>query len=707
MTYPMSLPFRDPDLPLERRVADLIARLEPAEKVSQLMHDSAAIPRLGIPAYNWWNEGCHGVGRNGRATVFPQNVGLGATFDRALLREVGDVIATEARAKHHAAVRARGDGSSGWYQGLSFWTPNINLFRDPRWGRGQETFGEDPVLTGELGAALVRGLQGDDPRHLKVAACAKHFAVHSGPESKRHGFDAHVSPRDLRESYLPHFERVVRTGVEAVMGAYNRTNGEPCCASQSLQQILRDEWGFGGHYVSDCGAVDDFHRGHGVTPGPVESAALALKHGTDLNCGCTFHDLTEALRRGLVTEEDLDRALRRVLRTRFRLGLFDPPERVAFAGIGPEVVASPPHLMLARRAAVNSLVLLKNTGVLPLAPTVRSAMIVGPAAASVDALLGNYFGLGPQLVTIVEGLAERAPEGLRLGYSVGCLADDDRVPPGPGAVWECSQTDVTIAVLGTLPVYEGEEGDAFASPLAGDRARIELPAAQRAFLARLRENRKTTILILMGGGAIACPEEAEWCDAILHAWYPGAEGGRAIASVLFGDAEPGGRLPVTVPRRTEDLPPFEDYAMAGRTYRYAAAPPLFPFGFGLGYTTWTLVDGHLETDARGEPRAFHVTIRNTGARAGRTVVQLYRVPPANASGPQLALVDFLPVELRAGEARPVMFPLPSTTWTLHDEAGLRQRVADTWEIVAAFAAPTARAAELGVPAPLRTKALIR
>ncbi|MDI1335291.1 MAG: glycoside hydrolase family 3 N-terminal domain-containing protein, partial [Lacunisphaera sp.] len=484
----MNFPFRDPDLPLERRLDDLVGRLEPAEKISQLMNDSPAIPRLALLAYNWWNEGCHGVGRNGRATVFPQTIGLGATFDRALVRAIGDIIATEARAKHHAAVRARGDGSSGWYQGLTFWTPNINLFRDPRWGRGQETFGEDPVLTGELGAALVRGLQGEDPHHLKVAACAKHFAVHSGPEAQRHGFDARVGLRDLRESYLPHFERLVRAGVEAVMGAYNRTNGEPCCASQTLQQILRDEWGFAGHFVSDCGAVDDFHRGHGVTPGPVESAALALKHGTDLNCGCTYHDLTEALRGGLVTAEDIDRSLRRLLRTRFRLGLFDPPERVAFAGISADVVASPPHLALARRAAVNSLVLLRNTGILPLAPSLRSAMIVGPGAASVEVLLGNYFGLGPQLVTIVEGITELAPEGLRLGYSVGCLPNDERVPPGPGAVWDCAQADVTIAVLGTLPVYEGEEGDAFASPAAGDRVQIELPASQRAFLAKLRAN---------------------------------------------------------------------------------------------------------------------------------------------------------------------------------------------------------------------------
>ncbi|HLP26928.1 MAG TPA: glycoside hydrolase family 3 C-terminal domain-containing protein, partial [Acidobacteriota bacterium] len=387
-------------------------------------------------------------------------------------------------------------------------------------------------------------------------------------------------------------------------------------------------------------------------------------------------------------------------------GLFDPAERVTFAGIGPEIVASRPHLALARRAAINSLVLLKNNGILPLAPCLQSAMIVGPAAASVDALLGNYFGLGPQLVTVVEGITERAPEGLRLGYSVGCLPNDDRVLPGPGAVWECSQADVTIVVLGALPIYEGEEGDAFASRHAGDRERIELPASQRALLVKLRANQKPTILILAGGGAIACPEEAEWCDAILQMWYPGAEGGRAVAQVLFGDAEPGGRLPVTVPRRTEDLPPFEDYAMAGRTYRYATTPPLFPFGYGLGYTTWSLSDSRCERDARGEPCAFHVSLRNTGTRAGRTVVQLYRVPPASAGGPQTSLVDFAAVELTAGETRPLRFSLPSETWALHDEAGRRQRISGVWEIVAAFAAPTERAAALGVPAPQRVRCVI-
>lgn len=691
-----ALPFRDPDLPLERRIDDLVARLTPAERIQQLMHDNPAVPRLGLPAYSWWNEACHGVGRNGRATVFPQNIGLGATFDRDLLRRIGDVIALEARAKHHHVAR-RGD--TGMYQGLTFWTPNINLYRDPRWGRGQETFGEDPVLTGELGAALVRGLQGDDPDRLKVAACAKHLAVHSGPEALRHSFDARVSVRDLRESYLPHFERLVRAGVEAVMGAYTRVNGEPCCASQALQQILREEWSFAGHFVSDCHALDDFHRGHGVTPGPVESAARALQHGCDLNCGCTYNELTEAVRRGLVTAEDVERSLRRLLRTKFRLGLFDPPERVPLAATPLEVVNSPAHRALAREAAEHAVVLLKNDGVLPFRPTLRSLMVTGPGAASTDVLLGNYFGLNPELVTIVEGITGRAPEGLRVAYGHGCDPVDATLPPSPAAVWESSECDVTVAVLGTLPIHEGEEGDAFASRHSGDRDRIELPASQRAFLQKLRAHGKPVVLVLTGGGAIACPEELEWCAAVLQVWYPGCEGGRAVARVLWGDAEPGGRLPVSVPRRTEDLPPFADYAMTGRTYRFATTPPLFPFGFGLGYTTWELTDAQVERDATGEPTALRVAVRNTGARHGRTVVQFYRVPPPGCGGPRVALFDFAVVELPAGATSTASVSLGPDLWTLHDEEGLRRPVPGEWRILAAFAAPCDRARHLGVPEP--------
>jgi beta-glucosidase len=699
-----TLPFRNDELPLAERIEDLLARLSPAEKIGQLMHDNPAVPHLGLPAYNWWNEACHGVGRNGRATIFPQTIALGATFDRGLVQSIAEIIATEARAKHHAAARAQA-GTTQQYQGLTFWAPNINLYRDPRWGRGQETFGEDPVLTGELGAAFVHGLQGDHPHYLKTAACAKHLAVHSGPEAQRHGFNARVSERDLRESYLPHFERLVRAGVEAVMGAYNRTNGEPCCASANLQRILRDEWGFTGHFVSDCGAVDDFHRGHQITPGPVESAALALNHECDLNCGCTYNDLAEALRRQLVTEAEIDRSLRRLLRTKFRLGLFDPPERVPGATTPLAVVNCAAHRAVARRAAVNSIVLLKNNGLLPLAASVRNMMVVGPGAASVDALLGNYFGLNPQLVTLLEGLTARAPEGCRVGYSPGCLPDDASTPPSPAAIYECSCADVTIAVLGTLPVYEGEEGDAFASRAAGDRTAIELTESQRLFLAKLRANQKPVVLIFTSGGAIACPEAHEWCDAILQVWYPGCEGGHAVAEVLFGDAEPGGRLPVTVPRATADLPPFEDYAMAGRTYRFATKPPLYPFGYGLGYTTWTLADLRCEAAVAGPagPLEASVLIRNTGTRPGRTVIQFYVSPPAGCGGPGVKLVDFAALELAPGAATRVVGRLPAATWSVHGADGLPRHTPGDWQIIAAFAAPGERAQELGSPLPLQTK----
>lgn len=689
-----ALPFRDPRLPLAQRIEDLLSRLEPDEKITQLMNDSPAIPRLGIPAYNWWSEACHGVGRNGRATVFPQTIALASSFDRDLVHRVGETIALEARAKHHAALRANSSGTLR-YQGLSFWTPNINLFRDPRWGRGQETFGEDPYLTGELASALVRGMQGDDPARLQVAACAKHFAVHSGPEAKRHGFNATVSARDLRESYLPHFEKLVRHGVEAVMGAYNRVNGEVCCASPTLQHILRDEWGFEGHFLSDCGAIDDFHQHHAVTPDSVASAALAVNLGCDLNCGCTYNDLHLAVHRGLVKPATIDASLRRLLRTRFRLGMFDPPATVPGADTPLDVVDSPAHRQLARRAAAQGIVLLKNNGVLPLAPTVRQLLVTGPGAASIDPLLGNYSGLNGSMVTLLEGLTARVAEGVQIAYAHGCL------PEGPPdgfseiAVAQCAEADVTIAVLGSLPTYEGEEGDAFGSKIKGDREVIELSASQRGFLAKLRQTGKPVILVLTGGGAIACPEEHEWCAAVLQLWYPGCEGGTALADVIFGDIDPGGRLPVTVPRATADLPPFEDYAMAGRTYRFARHEPLYPFGFGLSYTAWKLQDVALTTTP---DRAVSFTVRNCGGRAGRTVVQLYASPPAGSGGAPVTLIDFATVALAAGETVRLTRPLEATVWQVFDDAGRRRPQPGRWKLWIGFAAPGQRSRQLGAPA---------
>lgn len=432
---------------LPERVDDLIARLTLEEKISQLQNNAPGIPRLNIPAYNYWNEALHGVARNGRATVFPQAIGLAATWDPALVGRVAAAIGDEARAKYHAALARH--GATQLYQGLTFWSPNVNIYRDPRWGRGQETWGEDPTLTGAMGAAFVRGMQGDDPRYLKTAACAKHYAVHSGPEKLRHGFDAQVSLRDLHETYLPAFRALVAAGVEAVMGAYNRVNGAPCCAHPYLLgTVLRESWGFAGHVVSDCGAVADIYEGHGTAADAAEAAALALTQGCDLECGNTYRQLGAALERGLVTEAAIDRALARVLATRFKLGMFDPPERVPYAATPLEVVASPAHRALAHAAAVQSVVLLKNRGnILPLGPAVRTIRVLGPTAADVGALLGSYHGLNGTLTTLLEGIVDRLPEGVGLEYRQGCQLIHPQTATQEWLFSPRSQPDVVIACM--------------------------------------------------------------------------------------------------------------------------------------------------------------------------------------------------------------------------------------------------------------------
>jgi len=696
-----SHPFLDPALPLVQRVDDLVGRLTLPEKISQLMHESAAIERLGVPEYNWWNEACHGIGRNGRATIFPQVIGLGATWNRELVRRVASVISDEARAKHHSAVRA---GRRGQYQGLTFWTPNINLFRDPRWGRGQETFGEDPYLTGELGVQMVRGLQGDDPRVMKVAACAKHFAVHSGPEAERHVFDARPTPKDLHETYLPAFEKLVRAGVEAVMGAYNRTLGEPCCGSKFLLvDTLRGAWGFQGHIVSDCFALDDFHLYHKVTTNAAESAALALRHGCDLNCGCTYNDLSVAVRDGLVTEAQVDTALRRLLTTKFKLGMFDPPERVPYASISTQIVDSPEHRALARQAAAESIVLLKNSRqTLPLRRDPLSVHVVGPMATSLDAMFGNYYGLSSQIVSILEGVAERLDENTILEYRSGCSMQQP-IPPGTNYTYlSVANNEVVIAVLGFNSMIEGEEGDAVSSLSGGDRGAIELPQTQRDFLSELRKHAKKLVLVLTGGSAIAIPEAHEFCDAILHVWYPGCEGGRAVADVLFGDASPSGKLPVTVPKRTADLPAFNDYHMRGRTYRFATVEPLYPFGFGLSYAQFSYGPLALSPAklAAGQTVTVRTTLSNSSNRAASEAVQCYIVPPRDwPDAPLATLVDFKKVSVPAGGTVAVEFTLPAAAFAQFNAAGERVHAPGAYGLVVGSASPGPRALALGAPAP--------
>lgn len=703
-------PYLDANASLAARIDDLVARLELPEKINQLVHENNAIERLGLPAYNWWSEACHGVGRNGRATVFPQVIAQGATWNRALVHQIASAVADEARAKHHAAARAGFHGQQ--YQGLTFWAPNINIFRDPRWGRGQETFGEDPYLTGELGLATVRGLQGDDPKHLKVAACAKHFAVHSGPEAERHEFDAHPTAKDLAETYLPAFEKLVRGGVEAVMGAYNRVFGEPACGSKFLLgELLRQRWGFQGHVVSDCGAIDDFHRHHRVTKDSAESAALAVRHGCDLNCGCTFNDLIIAVKAGYITEAEIDTALRRLLATKFRLGMFDPPGSVRYASVPESVIDSAEHRALARRAAAESFVLLKNTsGLLPLSPSPKSMLIVGPTAANIGAMLGNYYGVSSRIVTFMEGLVARAPEGCRVMYRPGCPLSQPGAPGVNYTFGDAAMAEVVIAIAGLDPTLEGEEGDTVASPVGGDRVRIELPENQRAFLRELRQHAKKLVLVLTGGSAIAIPDEHELADAVLYAWYPGCEGGAALADVLFGDATPSGRLPVTVPRCTEDLPPFNDYAMAGRTYRYATREPLYPFGFGLGYAQIRYESLQLsspEISSSGVVKA-RALVRNASDFVALETVQCYLIPPGDVAGaPQATLLDFAKVAVPAGQATAVEFTIPAAALKLVNAAGESEWCAGKYRLHVGPASPDERAQQLGAPAPVTAELTLR
>lgn len=667
-------PWLDLRQSAETRATALVAAMNRDEKIAQLLNEAPAIPRLGVDPYNWWNECLHGVGRAGRATVFPQPIGLAATFDAPLVHRVATAISDEARAKHRAFSSAN---RRGIYQGLTFWSPNINIFRDPRWGRGHETYGECPWLTGTLAVAFITGLQGDDERHLKLVATAKHWVVHSGPENARHTFDARVSERDLRLTYLPAFRMaVVDAKVASVMGAYNRVNGEPSCGSPVLERILRLEWGFQGYVVSDCGAINDFHTGHRVTADSPESAALALKNGCDLECGfgsdAPFRHLAAAIARGLCTDADLDRACIRVFTARIRLGLFDPPKHVRWSSIPPSVVESPAHRRLARISAQRSIVLVKNEGnLLPLPKDLRSLVVVGPNADAVDVLLGNYSGLSPRLVTVLEGITAAVQPDCALQFFRGCdLIHPSRAGFG-GTVWTAEQADVVIAVMGLSPRLEGEEGDACMSDANGDRTAIELPEIQLGLLQAIKAKGKKLVVVLMNGGAVACPWVAEHADAIVCAWYPGEEGGTAVADVLFGDVNPAGRLPVTFYRATSDLPPFADYAMQGRTYRYFQGEAQWPFGYGLSYTRFTYAEATATPEAVSTGTiTVSATVANTGPRDGDEVVQVYvRWPDGVGPVPRQQLVAYTRIPLKRGAKRTVRLKVKVDRLALPDDAG--------------------------------------
>ncbi len=789
------------------RAADLVSRMTLAEKVSQMVFDAPAIPRLGIPAYNWWNECLHGVGRAGAATVFPQAIGLAATWNPELLERIAIAISDEARAKHHEALRR---DIRQIYSGLTPWSPNVNIFRDPRWGRGQETYGEDPYLTASLGVAFVKGLQGDDPSCLKTAATPKHLAAHSGPEATRHEFDARPTDRDLLETYLPAFEACLREGKAAsVMGAYNRLNGEPCCASPALlRDIVRESWGFDGYVTSDCGAIFDVYAHHKVVASAAEAAALAVRAGCDLECGSVYHALPDAVAQGLLPEEAIDRAVERLFAARFRLGMFDPPEQVPYAAIPYSIVNSPEHRALALRAARESIVLLKNDGnLLPLPKSLEAVAVIGPNADDLTALLGNYAGTLVEPVTPLEGIRRKLAPSARLYHAPGagwvdvaapmiaippdCLRCGEqgwtraglkgdyydnadlagepslsRIDPTVDWIWQgvspltgqwgdrfsvrwtgylvpkasgvhhlgvnghtryrlyldgrllvesedihhpilktvevdleagrfyrlrlefaslgldpqvqllwgppdthaaaqaleiAARADAIIAVMGLSPRFEGEEMPVHIEGFTGgDRTDIALPAAQQRLLEQLHALGKPVVLVLLNGSAVAVRWAASEIPAIVEAWYPGEAGGEALADVLFGDYCPGGRLPVTWYASVDDLPPFDDYRMEGRTYRFFRGQPLFPFGHGLSYTTFEL--GNLRPERSqaqiGDEVSLSLDVTNTGTCAGDEVVQLYvRHPDAVVPRPMLELKGFRRIHLRPGERRTVTFSL--------------------------------------------------
>ena len=811
-------PYKNPNLPIATRVDDLLSRMTLQEKVSQMMNASVAIDRLGIPQYDYWNEALHGVARSGYATVFPQAIGLAATWDTKLMHQVADVISTEARAKHHEYAR---NNQRGRYQGLTFWSPNINIFRDPRWGRGQETYGEDPYLTGQMGVQFVEGLQGDDPHYFKVIATPKHYAVHSGPEPERHGFDAKAYERDLRETYLPAFRATIVEGkAYSVMCAYNRTNEEPCCANKRLlTDILRDEWGFAGYVVSDCGAIEDIWKGHHFVKTEAEASALAVKAGTDLTCGTEYSSLLQAVKNGLITETEIDTAVKRLLTARFRLGMFDPPEMVPYARIPFSENDTPEHRKLALQAARESIVLLKNANqTLPLKKDLHSIAVIGPNADAPDVLWANYYGRPSRLVTPLAGIRSAVSPQTKVTYAVGSTLAGEPVVPVPASalsvngsdpgvkgeyfnnqelrgpastvrvdpridfnwgrykptaevsadnfsvrwtgkltpaesgrytlgftaddgarlyidgrllveawasnpnktvtkeimleaghsydlrleyfqniregvarlVWSyprmperlideavnaAKQSDASVLVLGISAGLEGEEMTINVEGFrGGDRTDISLPKPQEALLKAVVATGKPVVVVLLSGSALAVNWANDNAPAILEAWYPGGEGGDAIADVLFGAYNPAGRLPVTFYKSVDQLPPFADYSMQNRTYRYFKGEPLYPFGYGLSYTKFSY--GKLKFDKQavnaGEPVKVSVDVTNAGEREGDEVVQLYLTDvAASVPVPIRTLVGFERISLRRGEKRTVTFTIAPRQMSLIDDGGKR------------------------------------
>lgn len=677
--------YRDESLSPEERAEALTDAMTVEEQAGQLRYDAPAVERLGIPAYNWWNEGIHGLARSGTATMFPQAIGLAAMFDTELVGQVGEITAEEARAKYNAYSR---HGDRDIYKGLTLWAPNINIFRDPRWGRGHETYGEDPYLTAENGKAYVKGLQGSG-KVMKAAACAKHFAVHSGPESLRHEFDAKVSPKDMEETYLPAFEALVSEAhAEGVMGAYNRVNGEAACASGYLMDKLR-EWNFDGYFVSDCWAIRDFHEHHGLTKNPVESAALALKAGCDVNCGCTYAYVLAALDEGLITKEDIRNACVHLMRTRIRLGMFD--RSTEFDDIPYSRVSCAEHKAVSEKCAEKSMVLLKNNGILPLDESKYGTIaVVGPNSDSRAVLEGNYCGTADRYVTFLEGIEDRFSG--RVLYAEGChLYKDrssglamagDRYAEAEAAA---ENADAVILCVGLDATLEGEEGDTGNEFSSGDKKDLRLPESQRILIDRIIKTGKPVIIVCAAGSAINIEAEP---DALIHAWYPGSEGGKALASIIFGDVSPSGKLPVTFYESAELLPEFTDYSMKNRTYRYAENNVLYPFGYGLTYSRVVC------TSVEYSEGCAIVTAENVGSRQTEDVIELYIKDHCEYAVPNRSLCGFMRVSLNAGEKVTVRIPVPERAFTAVNENGERKIFGSRFTLFAGTHQPDELSAEL-------------
>ena len=696
----------------EERARELVGQMTLEEKACQLRFDAPAVKRLGIPRYHWWNESLHGVARAGTATMFPQAIGMAAMFDEEMMKEIGTAAGMEARAKYNAysALEDR-----DIYKGLTLWSPNVNIFRDPRWGRGHETYGEDPYLSGRLGVGFIQGIQGEG-EYLLAAACAKHFAVHSGPEEQRHTFDARVSKKDLWETYLPAFEACVSEGkVEGVMGAYNRTNGEPCCGSKTLiQDILKEKWKFDGYFVSDCWAIKDFHENHHVTDTAAQSAAMALRNGCDINCGNTYLHILSSYEQGLVTEEEITEAAVHAMRTRMRLGLFD--EDCPYNQIPYETVGCKKHRKLAIRAAEKSMVLLKNDGILPLDKKLKRVAVIGPNADSRWPLIANYHGTAPRYVTVLDGIENFLDEDTRIFYSEGCHTMKDRVErlalPGDRiseAVAAALEAGLAIVCVGLDERYEGEQqdlGNRFDETVSmADKPSLALPESQRRLLTALIETGVPLVVINMSGSAmdLAWLDQAECVKAILQAWYPGAEGGTAVARILFGETSPSGRLPVTFYRSEKELPPYEDYSMKNRTYRYMKEEALYPFGFGLSYSSFRYRD--LEcVPADGGSVSVSVKVRNEGPADGEEVVQVYvKNLDSSLAVRNHSLCAFARVSLAKGQERKVSFSLPGFAFCVVDQDGNRKLDGYRFDIYAGGSQPDSRSCLLMGAKPLKTR----